>query len=128
MNGPTPRTLSANGTRFAYREMGAGHPVLLLHGWPTSSYLWRNIMPHLAAAGLRALALDLPGFGRTTAPPDSSLSFRFYERSIETFLDALGLTTIDLVVHDAGGPIGLLGEPTSRTGAPRDAAQHPRLS
>jgi len=98
---------TTDGTTFRYRELGQGQPVLLLHGWPTSSYLWRGIMPHLAAAGLRPIALDLPGFGRTTTAPEASLSFAYYERSLQAFLGAQGVETLDLVVHDAGGPIGL---------------------
>ena len=104
---PPIRTLTTADTTFHYRELGEGRPVLLLHGWPTSSYLWRNVMPHLAAAGLRPIALDLPAFGRTVPAPGASLSFRYYERAIESFLDGLGVTQTDLVVHDVGGPIGL---------------------
>lgn len=108
------RTLDAGEPgRFVYRELGEGHPILLLHGWPTSSFLWRNVMPHLARAGMRAIALDLPGFGRTPAEKEASLSFRYYERALEAFLDGLDRLgkgragQVDLVVHDAGGPIGL---------------------
>jgi len=106
---PPIRHLTTADTTFRYRELGAGQPVLLLHGWPTSSFLWRAVMPHLADAGLRPIALDLPGFGHTLPPASASLSFRYYDQAIDSFLTALGLasTPIDLVVHDSGGPIGL---------------------
>ncbi|HRE90897.1 MAG TPA: alpha/beta fold hydrolase, partial [Myxococcota bacterium] len=95
--------------QMSYRELGAGQPVLLLHGWPTSSFLWRDVMPHLAAQGLRPIALDLPGFGHTPPPPGQRLGFSTYDRAIEAFVHALGLdgAPLGLVVHDAGGPIGL---------------------
>lgn len=89
-----------------------GHPVLLLHGWPTSAHLWREVMPRLG--GARAIALDLPGFG-ASAKPDASYSFRFFDRAIDGVLDALGVGALDLVVHDLGGPVGL-----------HWAAQHPQ--
>jgi len=94
-----------NDLRLHYLADGAGPPVLLLHGWPTSSFLWRDTLAPIARTN-RVIALDLPGFGRSDKP-DASYSFRFYERIIEGFLDALGLDSIGLAVHDLGGPIGL---------------------
>jgi haloalkane dehalogenase len=96
-----------DGKRIHYRACGAGHPVLLVHGWPTSSYLWRAVMPQIAAAGARAVALDLPGFGASDKPVDGSYSFRFFSRVLDGFVDHLGAPAIDLVVHDLGGPVGL---------------------
>ena len=81
--------------------------MLLLHGWPTSSYLWRNVMPEIAAAGSRAIAVDLPGFGRSDKPLDASYSFRFFDRVLDGFAESLGLERLGLAVHDIGGPIGL---------------------
>ncbi|OZG72286.1 hypothetical protein BTA51_16230 [Hahella sp. CCB-MM4] len=81
-------------------------PILLIHGFPTSSYLWRNIMPALAARR-RVIAIDLPGYGASDKPLNVSYSFRFYQRVIDGFLDNLGITDINLVVHDIGGPIGV---------------------
>jgi pimeloyl-ACP methyl ester carboxylesterase len=92
--------------RLHYLAAGAGPPVLLLHGWPTSSFLWRNVMPRLAAHR-RAIALDLPGFGRSDKPLDRTYDFAFYRRAIDGFLAALGIERLGLVVHDMGGPIGL---------------------
>ncbi|MCB9756295.1 MAG: alpha/beta fold hydrolase [Myxococcales bacterium] len=92
--------------RLHYLEVGDGAPLVLLHGWPTSAYLWRNLMPTLAA-GRRVLALDLPGFGQSDKPLTASYSFRFFRRVLDGFLDALELDAIDLAVHDLGGPVGL---------------------
>jgi haloalkane dehalogenase len=93
--------------RVAYRELGEGPPVLMLHGWPTSSYLWREVMPPVADAGHRAIAVDLPGYGASSKPPDAKYDFAFYDRVLDGFLGALGIETTALAVHDVGGPIGL---------------------
>ena len=95
-----------SGLRLHYRSSGEGEPVLLLHGWPTSSFLWRNIMPPMAASN-RVIALDLPGFGESDKPLDASYSFRYFERVIEDFLQALAIDRVGLAVHDLGGPVGL---------------------
>jgi haloalkane dehalogenase len=92
--------------RLHYNEAGDGEPVVMLHGWPTSAYLWRNVIPHLAATH-RAIALDLPGFGRSDKPASASYSFRFFERALDGAFDALGLERLHLVVHDLGGPVGV---------------------
>ncbi|HSX22757.1 MAG TPA: haloalkane dehalogenase [Gaiellaceae bacterium] len=89
-------------------DAGAGEPVLLLHGEPTSSYLWRNIVPPLVAAGYRAIAPDLIGFGDSDKPED--IGWYSYDRhvaSIAQLLEELDLHGVTLVVHDWGGPIGL---------------------
>jgi pimeloyl-ACP methyl ester carboxylesterase len=99
--------VEAAGLRVAYRELGDGPPVLLLHGWPTSSYLWREVMPPLAAAGSRAIAVDLPGFGASSKPPGARYDFAFYDAVLDDFLGALGIGATALAVHDIGGPIGL---------------------
>lgn len=75
--------VEAAGLRLHYRSCGEGEPVLLLHGWPTSSYLWREVIPAIAAAGSRAIALDLPGFGASDKPLDASYSFHFFMRALE---------------------------------------------
>lgn len=103
---PQPRTVDAGGLRLAYRELGAGSPVLLLHGWPTSSYLWRDVMPAIAASN-RVVALDLPGFGGSDKPPGAAYDFAFFEAAIDAFLDAVGIADTGLAVHDLGGPVGL---------------------
>ncbi|MGI8461414.1 MAG: alpha/beta fold hydrolase [Solirubrobacterales bacterium] len=98
--------VEVEGLRLHYTEVGEGDPVLLLHGWPTSAYLWRNLMPILGEQN-RAIALDLPGFGHSDKPTDASYSFRFFDRVLEGFLDQLEIESTGLAVHDLGGPIGL---------------------
>lgn len=106
-NAPPLRTIEvADGPALAYRELGSGPPVLLLHGWPTSSLLWRNVMPVLAQRN-RVLAVDLPGFGGSPKPPAASYDFTMFEGAIDGFLAALGLERIAIVGHDLGGPIAV---------------------
>lgn len=100
-------TIQAGDLKLQVREAGAGPAVLLVHGWPTSSHLWRRVIPPLADAGLRAIAVDLPGFGGSDKPLDASYSFRFYDRALTAALDALEVDTLGLAVHDLGGPVGL---------------------
>ncbi|MGH2978798.1 MAG: alpha/beta fold hydrolase [Solirubrobacterales bacterium] len=96
---------------IAYREVlpdrwdGSGRTILLLHGYPTSSYLWRNVMPFAAAAGWRAIAPDLPGFG--DSPADLPGTWERQIEHVERFRGALGLDGVALGVHDWGGLIGL---------------------
>jgi haloalkane dehalogenase len=97
-----------DGRRMHVVDEGDGPPVLLLHGEPTSSYLWRNVIPPLVANGYRAIAPDLIGFGRSDKPAD--IGWYTYDRHVESIaelVDSLGLSGITLVVHDWGGPIGL---------------------
>jgi pimeloyl-ACP methyl ester carboxylesterase len=89
---------------LAYRELGSGPPVLLLHGWPTSSFLWRNVMPPIARAN-RVVALDLPGFGGSDKPGGAHYGFEFFEHAIDGFLAELGIDEVALAGHDLGGPI-----------------------
>ena len=90
-----------------YRELGEGPPVLLVHGWPTSSFLWRNIMP-IMAGGCRVLAIDMPGFGGSDKPVDRDYDESLFNAAFDGFLDGLGIDEpIGLAVHDAGGPFAL---------------------
>jgi pimeloyl-ACP methyl ester carboxylesterase len=99
-------TVDVGGRTLAYRELGDGPAVLLLHGWPTSSYLWRNVMPPIARSN-RVLALDLPGFGGSDKPVDIRYDLRFFEDVIDGFLATLGVEEVAVAVHDLGGPIGV---------------------
>jgi haloalkane dehalogenase len=99
-------TVRVGGLTLAYRELGQGPPVLLLHGWPTSSFLWRGVMPAIARVN-RAVALDMPGFGASDKPLDSSYGFEFFADALDGFLRALDIDAVGLAVHDLGGPIGL---------------------
>jgi pimeloyl-ACP methyl ester carboxylesterase len=96
---------------IAYREAvperweAGGPAAVALHGYPTSSYLWRNVLPRLAEAGYRALAPDLPGFG--DSPPDRPGTWERQVENFERFRNAIGLEQLTLIVHDWGGLIGL---------------------
>jgi haloalkane dehalogenase len=88
-----------------YVDEGDGDPVLLLHGEPTSSYLWRNVIPGLPG---RRIAPDLIGFGRSDKPEDVGwYSYDRHVASIQRLVEQLDLRSATLVVHDWGGPIGL---------------------
>ena len=106
-----PAYADAGGLRMAYVAAGPpdGEPVLLLHGEPSWSFLYRSMLPVLAAAGLRAIAADLIGFGRSDKPAE--MSDHSYARHVEWVrafaFDALGLTGVTLVGQDWGGLIGL---------------------
>ena len=108
METPQGRFVEVDDLRLHYLEAGpsSGDPVVLLHGWPTSSFLWRRVMPGIAEHR-RVIALDLPGFGRSDKPLDASYSFRFHERALTRFFDSLGVHKIGLGIHDLGGPVGL---------------------
>ncbi len=98
------RFVEVEGSKMHYVEVGSGDPILFLHGQPTSSYLWRNILPHLAPLG-RAIAPDLIGFGRSDKP-DIEYRFVDHARYIDGFIEALGLDRLTLVVHDWGSGLG----------------------
>jgi pimeloyl-ACP methyl ester carboxylesterase len=81
-------TVQVDGLKVGYREQGEGPAVLLLHGWPTSSYLWRDVMPPIAARN-RVIAPDLPGFGVSDKPLDVTYDVAFFERAIDGLLEAV---------------------------------------
>ncbi|HEY8491342.1 MAG TPA: alpha/beta hydrolase [Dehalococcoidia bacterium] len=100
------RTIQANGIRMHVAEAGAGPPVLLIHGFPELWYSWRHQLPALAAAGYRALAPDVRGYGGTDAPePVEAYSMRTITADMVGLLDALGEETAVVVGHDWGAPI-----------------------
>jgi haloalkane dehalogenase len=92
---------------MAFREAGdpAAAPVLLVHGYPESSYMWRHAMAALADAGRRAIAPDLPGYG--DSEPDPPGTWERHIEALDRFHGALGLEHVVLVTHDWGVPIGL---------------------
>ena len=103
------KTVAVNGKTMSYVEMGEGEPIIFQHGNPPSSYLWRNIMPHLADQG-RCIAIDLIGMGDSDKLEDSGpdrytlLEHRDYW---EGALDALGVSNnVTLVIHDWGSALG----------------------
>src|SRR5271155_2914157 len=105
-----PHYVEANGQRIHYLDEGprSAAPVLMLHGEPSWSYLYRKMIPIVAAAGFRVIALDLIGFGRSDKP--SRRSDYTYQRHVDWVRSAitqLRLTDITLVCQDWGGLIGL---------------------
>lgn len=106
---PPKKTIDVLGKRMAYVEMGDGRPIVFQHGNPTSSYLWRNVMPHVTGLG-RCIALDLIGMGASEKLEDSGPDrYRFVEHRayFDAALDALGITRdVTLVVHDWGSALG----------------------
>lgn len=88
-----------------YLDEGEGDPIVFLHGNPTSSYLWRNVIPVLAGEG-RCLAPDLIGMGQSDKP-DLEYTFLDHARYLDAWFDALELSNITLVVHDWGSALGI---------------------
>ena len=101
--------IEVNGKRMAYVEMGEGDPIVFQHGNPTSSYLWRNIMPPLAARG-RCIAVDLIGMGDSDKLDNPGAdSYRYVEHRDFLFAawEQLGITdNVTLVIHDWGSALG----------------------
>jgi pimeloyl-ACP methyl ester carboxylesterase len=100
------RRFVAGGVRSFVREQGNGAPVLCVHGVPTSSFLYRKLLPRLADQDLRGIALDLPGLGLADRPVDFDYSWSGLSAWLGAAIDELGLDRCHLVVHDIGGPIG----------------------
>jgi pimeloyl-ACP methyl ester carboxylesterase len=102
--------VEADGIKIFYREAGdaAAPVVLLLHGFPTSSFMFRELIPRLADE-YRVLAPDLPGFGFTEVPATRNYTYSFeaLARTIESFTEALGLNRYAIYIFDYGAPTGL---------------------
>lgn len=103
------KSITIAGRSMAYSEMGEGDPIVFLHGNPTSSYLWRNVMPHLMDQG-RCIAPDLIGMGDSDKLEPSGperYTFREHRRFLESFLETLGIAkNVTLVIHDWGSALG----------------------
>ena len=94
------------GTEMAYMEVGEGDPIVFLHGNPTSSFLWRNIIPHVADLG-RCIAPDLIGMGDSSKVKGLGYRFVDHRRYLDQFLDVVGVRDrVKLVVHDWGSALG----------------------
>jgi len=104
------RTVAVDGVNVFYREAGdpAGSAVLLLHGFPTSSHMYRNLIPALAADGHHVVAPDLPGFGFSDAPDRAGFAYTFdrLAQVIERFTEIVGLARFAVMVFDYGAPVG----------------------
>jgi haloalkane dehalogenase len=103
------RRIGVRGREMAYVDVGSGSPIVLLHGNPTSSYLWRNVIPHLADQG-RCIAPDLIGMGDSDKlEPSGPDRYRFVEHReyLDALLEALGVhRDVTLVIHDWGSALG----------------------
>jgi pimeloyl-ACP methyl ester carboxylesterase len=95
-----------DGLSVAYRVQGEGPAVLLLHGWPTSSYLWRGIAPVIARTH-RVITVDLPGFGQSDKPLDRRYGFPLFGGVIDALLAHLEVDAVAIGAHDLGGPIAM---------------------
>ena len=107
---PAPAYVEHDGVRLAYVDEGPpdGSPVWFMHGEPTWSYLWRDVMAPVRAAGHRCIAPDLPGFGRSDKPADLGwYSYDAHVAGMTAVLEHLDLRGATMVVHDWGGPIGM---------------------
>jgi haloalkane dehalogenase len=94
------------GTTMAYVDVGTGDPIVFLHGVPTPSYLWRNIIPHLLPFG-RCLAPDYVGMGNSGPEPNGRYRFVDHQRYVDAWLDALGIDrNVIFILHDWGSAIG----------------------
>jgi haloalkane dehalogenase len=99
------RRFEAGGVRSFAREQGDGPLVVLVHGVPTSSFLYRKVIPVLADQGVHALAFDFPGLGLADRPRDFDYSWSGLARWMGEALDSMEIERCHLVVHDIGGPI-----------------------
>jgi haloalkane dehalogenase len=94
------------GAKMAYVDVGVGDPIVFLHGNPTPSYLWRNVIPHLVPFG-RCLAPDYVGMGNSGPAPDGGYRFVDQRRFLDAWFKALGIDrNVILVVHDWGSALG----------------------
>ena len=99
--------MSVDGTRMAYRVAGEGAPVVLVHGWPTSSMLWHHQCARLSRHA-RVYAPDLPGFAASDGFADGRYSWERYANTLRGYLDELGIDKASFVGHDIGAPAVLL--------------------
>lgn len=111
-----PHYVDIGGARVHYIDEGAGETVLMLHGEPTWSYLYRKMIPPIVAAGYRAVALDFIGFGRSDKFADTdAYSYQMHVDTLWSFIEQIALNDLTFVMQDWGGLIGL-----------RVAAEHPQ--
>ena len=101
------RRILVDGQHVFVREQGSGPPVLLLHGVPASSFLYRKMLDPIAEAGYRAVTFDFPGIGLSDKPKGADYGWHSLATWIGKVVDALNLPPVHLVVHDIAGPIGV---------------------
>ena len=103
-----PHYREVDGLRLAHLDEGDGSPVVMLHGEPTWSFLWRKVLPPVRDAGHRCVVPDMAGFGRSDKPTDVGwYSYDRHTHLMAALLEDLDLRDATMVVHDWGGPIGL---------------------
>jgi pimeloyl-ACP methyl ester carboxylesterase len=100
------KRIVVDGRHIFVREEGEGEPVLLLHGVPSSSFLYRKMLPELAGHGLRAISFDFPGVGLSDKPKDIDYDWHALSKWVGGVVDTLALPPVHLVLHDIAGPIG----------------------
>jgi pimeloyl-ACP methyl ester carboxylesterase len=100
------KRIVVEGHHIFVREEGKGEPVLLLHGVPSSSFLYRKMLPELAGHGLRAISFDFPGVGLSDKPTNIDYDWHGLSKWVGHVVDALALPPVHLVLHDIAGPIG----------------------
>ena len=103
----TMQQVTVNGGNISYIDEGEGMPIVLIHGIPTSSFLWRKMIGNLAVHG-RVIAPDLPGFGFSNPPANGDYSISNYARLLGDFLEALSIADGVLICHDFGGPVTVM--------------------
>ncbi|GAB5551784.1 MAG: alpha/beta fold hydrolase [Saprospiraceae bacterium] len=101
------RFFTADGVKSFMRDTGQGEAVVCMHGVPSSSFLYRKILPALAESGFRGISFDLPGLGLSDRPDDFDYSWTGLGKWSVQATEALGLDKFHLVIHDVGGPVGL---------------------
>ena len=115
--------LQVNGISLYVEDRGSGKPVLLLHGWPDSAYLWRNQIPFLVVNGFHAIAPDLRGFGRSDRPEGvAAYSLQNAVGDVVGILDAFGIDEADIVGHDWGAAVAWFTATASEPAAHRVVA------
>lgn len=100
------RFIDVDGIRTFVLDQGKGEVVFCIHGVPTSSYLYRKVVPALASRGMRGVAIDLPGLGFSDRPEDFEYTFHNFARFCARAIELLGINEYHLLIHDIGGPIG----------------------
>lgn len=109
MIAPTYHTVKVGETKVFYREAGPkdGPTLLMLHGFPSSSHQYRNVIPLIAESGIHVVAPDMPGFGSTESPKDFEYTFDKLADIMDGFTSAIGLDKFAMYIFDYGAPVGM---------------------
>ncbi|WP_300440000.1 alpha/beta hydrolase [Christiangramia sp.] len=102
----TGKYITVRGIKTFLLDSGSGEAIVCIHGVPTSSYLYRKMVPSIAAKGFRGIAIDLPGLGLSERPENFNYKFSNFGDFMAEALEELGIDKYHLVVHDIGGPVG----------------------